>query len=271
MDEPFDRDRFGVVSGALLLAMALARLLDVSGRPLEVMALGSPLGITLSETTLMLLIIAGLAVTGVESLVRTHPRARRGELDRSLMFWIVPALLCVGLVAWLNGVEDLGLWTLGLLVATFLVPLALLAEYMAVSPDVRRSGWLIWGQMLLVHLVALLLFTTIYGARLRGLLAGPAVLLATTLLAARLFWIVCSNVRLAFLYGAVAGLVLGQLVWVLNYWRLSSQRGGLLLLLFFYVVVGLLQQFLHGRFGRRVVLEYGGIALLVLAAIFLMA
>jgi len=43
----------------------------------------------------------------------------------------------------------------------------------------------------------------------------------------------------------------------------------LLLLALFYVVVGLIQQYLYGRFNRQVVLEYGGVGIIALLVIVL--
>ena len=45
------------------------------------------------------------------------------------------------------------------------------------------------------------------------------------------------------IYGAIVGLLLGQITWALNYWPLlPGLTGGLLLLLSFYLTVGIAQQ-----------------------------
>ena len=261
-----------MVTGALLLALAVARLLEVPARPFQISVLGSPLGFNLSETTILVLIIAGMAATGVESLVRAHPLARapvaNGGVQRTVVFWIVPALLTMALAAWLSRISNVGLWTLGLLAAAVLIPLALLAEYAAVSPEQRRDTWLQWVYSVLIHLVGLILFSVLYDARLRGLVEAPLLFIAATLLASRLFWALTDRTRRAILYGAVAGLPVGQLALVLNYWPLSGLQGGLVLLLAFYVMVGLLQHNLtSGGLEKRMVLEYGGVALLGMLAL----
>jgi hypothetical protein len=180
----------------------------------------------------------------------------------------VPSLLAVALAAWLSRIADVGLWTLGLIAAALLFPLALAAEYAAVSPQLRRDTWLQWANSVLIHLVGLILFAALFDARLRGLVAAPLLLIAVTLLASRLFWALTNDSQQAMVYGAVTGLTLSQLLLVLNYWPLSGLQGGLLLLLGFYLLVGLLQRYLTGnRLERRIVLEYGGVALLALIAI----
>ncbi|MCI0398322.1 MAG: hypothetical protein L0332_07525 [Chloroflexi bacterium] len=262
-----DRDLLSVVTGALLLSLALARFVDTPVRSLATTVFGSQVGLTLSATTLMLLITAGMAVAGMESLVRTHPLVRQGQAGHTIIFWIAPALLALALAGWLERIEVLGLWTAALLAGAVLIPLALAAEYAAVDPKRRGEGWQPWAHTILIHLIVVGLLALIYDLRARSLLSGPAVFLVTTLLAARLLWPATGRLGASFLYGGVVGLALGEMIWMLNYWRLSTLRGGLLLLLFFYVTAGLLQQYLTGRFGRQVVLEYLGITALSLLVI----
>jgi len=279
MKHGLNRDRLSVVTAALLLAMALLRVLEAPGRVLQLNVLGSPLGVTFSPATVMLLIIAGLAVSGTELLLREHgalrERAEAGESASTAMFWIVPVLLSLALAIWLNGLSDLGLWALGRVAAAVLVPLALAAEYATLDVRVgqggRMSGWLQWSYAVLVHLTALLGFMVVYGANLRGLLAGPLVFAGAGLLVARLLWPLVGDARRALLYGVVAGVGPGEMVWVLNYWPLSALQGGLVLLILFYVVVGLLQQWLLGTFNRRVVLEYSGVAVVAVVLVLVVA
>jgi hypothetical protein len=262
-----DRDRLSVLTGALVLGLALGRFLDVPLRPLSISILGSQLALYLSATSIMMLIMGGMAITGTESLVRSHPLARQGKLARSFMFWILPSLLVLGLGTWLNTIESAGLWAVGLLIGSILIALTLAGEYRLVEAGRQTSSKLMWAQLVLVHLVAFMLFSRIYDLRARSLLSATAVMLVTTLLAARLFWPTVDRPARAFMYAAIPGILLGQMTWVLNYWPLTSLQGGLILLIFFYVVVGLLQQFLAGRFDRRIVIEYVGVAAVALLVV----
>lgn len=262
-----DRDRLSVLTGAILLALSMTKLLEVPVRPVSTDFLGSQLGFELSATTIMPLIMLGLGITAAESLMRSHPIARQGKLDRTTMYWIVPSLLVTALATWLVTVTDTGLWTAGLLISSVLIPLSLAAEYAAIDPDPGTRTILHLGQTVLIHLLAFIIFTRIYDIRARSLLSGTAVLVVSTLLAARLYWPIVGESAEAFMYGATVGVLLGLMTWVLNYWRLTSLQGGLLLLALFYVVVGLIQQYLYGRFNRQVVIEYGGVGILALLVI----
>ncbi|MDQ7029161.1 MAG: hypothetical protein Q9O62_04970 [Ardenticatenia bacterium] len=72
------------------------------------------------------------------------------------------------------------------------------------------------------------------------------------------------QVRKTWAYSAIIGLLLGELIWVLNYWRISGLMGGTLLMVGFYFLTGLAQLELRGRLSRRLVAEYAGVALLAL-------
>lgn len=265
-DQGIMKNRLGAVVAGLLLALALSRLVELPARPLQISVLGSPLGVNLSETTLSLLIVVGLAVTGMQSLLQLHPSIREARPSHRIIYWIIPTLLSAALLLWLRQIDDLGAWTLALAASAVLLPLALLSEYKAASlaPPERGDAWLQWGRMVLIHLIALLLFAVIYGLDVRRLAGGPAVWLVTTLLGARFFWGLTGELRLSFMYGAAAGLATGVTLGILNVWQLSALRGGWLLLVSFYLAVGLLKERLAGRLDRRVALEYAAVGLLAL-------
>ena len=266
-----DRDRLSVLTGAILLALSMSKLLEAPVRSLQFDLLGSQVGFDLSATTIMQLIVLGLGITAAESLVRSHPLARQGLLNRSGMYWIVPGLLLLGLATWLISVQEIGLWTAGLLISSVLIPISLASEYVAVDREDEGHSILRWAQMVLVHLLAFILYAAIFDYHGRSLLSGSAVLVITTLLAARLFWPIVDRSTEALIYGLTAGVLLGLMTWVLNYWRLSTLQGGLILLVLFYVTAGIIQQHLYGRLNRRIVLEYGGVGVLALLAIIIAA
>lgn len=269
MAQGVDRDRLSVASAGLLLGLALSRLVQLPAQSYEISLFGSPLGLTLSGTTLALAILAGLGASATELLLRACWLPPQLAARRTIIHWILPALLALALGAWLSQIEDLGLWTLILVAGGPLIPLLLIAEYNAfvqpwLQPDDQSASWWKWVRLVLAHLVALILFTVVYDAGLRNVLSGPGVFLAAMLLALRLFWPEVQQLRAALLYSIVPGLALAEMAWVLNYGQLSTLRAGLLLLLLFYLVVGLLLQFLAGQLQRRVVLEYSAVAVLAL-------
>lgn len=63
------------------------------------------------------------------------------------------------------------------------------------------------------------------------------------------------------LYSAVVALAAGEVTWALNYWPLNGLLGGAFLLSVFYFLVGIFSHHLQDRLTRRLLLEYGSVAL----------
>lgn len=255
-DHLLDRDRLGLMSGALLLGLSFTRLADAPGRYLATEALGSPVGINISGATLLLLITAALSVTSMEALLQGHPLVYQHQVRRTLIFWIMPTLLAVGASGFLLRIEAFGAWALGLLLFACLIPLALTVEYYNVDPNQQQKPSIIWGENLYLHLTALLLYALIFGLGVRTLLSGPAVLVATFLVSFRLLYFTAPSLRQAAYYALAVGTVAGLLTWAINISTLGDNQGALLLLLFFYLSNGLLQNYIRGNLARRVVIEY---------------
>jgi len=270
-----DYDRLSVLTGVLLLALAVMRFLELPELPiLRATVLGSPIGFDLSAGSLMILITLGMSITAVASMVASHPISMERMVQHGYMFWIVPGMLIMALAIWLNDIDDLAPWITGIIVSAVLIPISLSVECRAVDETQRSQQSLGWFQASLIYLTAVIFFTLIYDARLRSMLSVSLVALISALLSLRLFWITLDNPSALLQYSAVTGLIVGQITWGLNYWGLSGMRGGLLLLLVFYLVAGLIQQFLQGEFNdgqksRRILLEYGGLAVAALLLIVL--
>ena len=156
---------------------------------------------------------------------------------------------------------------LALIVSGTLLALSLFGLYATVErgrPGFRRARLLVDA---LAYGSALLLFLFVYQARTRSLLSGTLIAFTAMLLAIEILRTVTDGPSTALIYGGIVGLVLGQVTWALNYWRLPGLTGGLLLLLTFYLLVGIAQQGLQDRLNRRVLLEFGIFALVALILI----
>lgn len=268
-----DYDRLSVLTGVLLLALVMMRFLELPELPLlQATVLGSPIGFDLSAASLMILIILGMSITAVASMVNSHPLSQERLVQHGYMFWIVPGLLIMALAIWLNEIDEFRAWTAGLIASAVIIPIALSVECRAVDASQRSQRSLGWFQAALIYLTAVIFFALIYDARLRSMLSVSLAAITAALLSIRLFWITTDSPTALVQYSAVTGLVVGQMTWGLNYWRLSGLQGGLLLLLAFYMTAGLIQQFLQGQFNnkqssRRILLEYGGLAVVALLLI----
>ncbi len=264
-----DRDRMSVLVGTIVLGLALMRLIDLPDRFVHTTVLGSPLGIQVSTTTVMLALITALAATGMESLARSHPsftNGRRFDL-RSLVHAIQPALAVLLLGAQLAlGTQPWTAWWLGLGITAILTALVLAAEYMTVDPALRQ-GALGLAMTALNLLLALASFTLIYSTRARSFLTATEASVVAGLLALRLLWGMGQPLRQALIYAGVIGLALGECLWALNYWRATPLLAGLLLVLIYYAMTGIAQQHGRGALDRRVLAEFGLVALVGLVII----
>src|SRR5262245_45528913 len=82
-------DHLGVLTSTILLAYTLSHLIKAPEFNLEVQLPGFYLPLPLNMTTAMGLLTAGLAATGMDWLIRSHPA--RGNRP-TFQWWILPTL-----------------------------------------------------------------------------------------------------------------------------------------------------------------------------------
>ena len=272
-DQPVDDlwDRIGVAAALIVLGLGASLLLRLDPINLETWVLGSPISLTMTATTLMAVILAVMAATLAESVVRTHPILHSlptlTGVRVTWMFWALPAALAVISALLLplapsRLIQALALLGVGVI---FALTLALLHG----SVERGRSGFRRARILLnvLTYGSALLLFLLVYQTRTRSLLSGSLVALTAMLLAVELLRTHAVRPRHVFMYATITGVILGQITWALNYWLLPGLTGGLILTLIFYLVVGLAQQGLQAGLSRRVLIEFAVFALLALILI----
>lgn len=293
------RDRASVAIWVVLMGLAAQRLLVLPARAIEANVLGSPITLLITTDTILSVLLAGVAATGAEAVIRAHPAAwgvlsRRpraagsvlatsparaggapaGEPDPAAaalrhrwVFWGLPVALVIVAVLLLPLAPTLVYWALGVVATGAALGLNMAGIYYSVDPfraGYRRARL---GLNALTYAVALLLFLVVYRTHARSIVSGTQVLVISSLLAMELLRGSGRPTSAVALYAGVTGLILGQATWVLNYWRLDSLTGGLVLGVLFYAVVGLAGSAIQGRVRRRVLLEYGLIAVAVLALI----
>jgi hypothetical protein len=258
----FYLERASVVATVVVLGLVLDAFLQLPAWTRDVTVLGSPLSISVSQTVLMAVLLVGLTCSGTDLIVRSHPTTRRIEARHSFVTWTLPALTVLLATVLLPQAPTL-LYRMGGLVLTGLILILVIsAEYHAVDPSdsgyrAARLGLNIWAYMLVA-----VAFILIYSAKSRSLISATAVTVASTLLALEfLRGAGCGFARTG-LYALIAGLITGEIIWAMNYWRIQGVTGGLILLLGFYVATGLANQQLQGRLTRRVLLEYAIVALI---------
>ncbi len=285
------RDRVSVVIWVTLMGLAAQRFLTLPARSFEAVVLGSPITVNITANTVLAVLLAGLVASGTDAVVRAHPRVHaltrpdgpapvlgRGHAAHTSfkprprpwaywVYWGVPISLIIVAVLLLPLAPSPGYWMFGLIGTGVALGLSLAGVYYTVDPfqtGYRRARL---GMNVLTYAIALALFLVVYRTRARSIVSGTEITLVSSLLALELLRGSERPIVLVALYAGITGLVLGQVTWALNYWRLASLTGGLVLLLAFYNVVGLAQHAIQGRIRRRVLLEYGLITVAALALI----
>ncbi|MDQ3928429.1 MAG: hypothetical protein M3328_04685 [Chloroflexota bacterium] len=193
---------------------------------------------------------------------------------------LLPALLLVGYAIFMQLFT--GSWfevvVIGLAWASFVVVYWALA-HSADTAD-RYFGLAQTALNVCAHLTAFLLYSTIYGFKVRALYSATAVGIVTLLLVYEMLARDASWHRALgrpvegrrstqVILSVAAGLVLGQLTWGLNYWAaLTTLVGGACLLLALYATYGILSAYIDQRLNRGTLLEYGGVGVLGLLVVF---
>jgi len=261
------RERASAVATLVVLGLILALFLQFPTRTYDLTVLGSPLTVSISQTALMAALLIGIVCAGTDSIVRSHPVARRIEARYSFVTWALPALTAL-LAAVLLPQAPTRLYQMAGFVVTGLVLTAVIsAEYFTVDPSDRRYLSARLSLNAWAYLVALVSFILIYSPKARSLISATGITLVSTLLALEFLRSAGRGFGRTALYAAIAGLCTGEIVWAMNYWRISGVTGGLILLLGFYVFTGLANQQLQARLTRRVLLEYAVVALVGLAVL----
>jgi hypothetical protein len=264
-----NRERLSVLVALIVLNLSLLPLIESPATTdVGTSFLGTPLRLEFSATTFVSLLAAALACAGLDTLLRVHPRVRRGEVTGTFPYWIVPALAVIVAAQLLSSVSEARTWIIGLALTGALLWAAAVAEYAAIDPDGPTAGRARLFLNALAYVLAVLLFGLIWNTRARSLISATVTLLAATGLAFELLWATRAAPGRVRLLSVAVGLVLAQSNWAINYWRTDVFTAAVSQLLVFYALVGLAHQYLIKRLTRRVLIEFA--AVLALAVILLL-
>ena len=255
------RERASIVATLVVLGLILAAFLQFPTWATDLTVLGSPLTVSISQTALMAALLVGITCAGTDAIVRSHPTARRIEARYSFVTWALPGLTTLLATVLLPQAPTQLYRLVGFVATGLILVLVISAEYYTVDPGDHRYLAARLSLNAWAYLLALILFVLIYSAKARSLLSATGVTLVSTLLALEFLRSAGRGFGRTALYAAIAGLCTGEIIWAMNYWRISGITGGLILLLGFYVFTGLANQQLQARLTRRVLIEYAVVAL----------
>ena len=258
-------ERLSMVVSFILIGLALYFIIDLPARVFHLTILNQTLTITASQRLLMVILLGGLAFTGSGAVIRAHPQQR---VSYTVPFWVNATLIVVLATLLLVQAGNPIVWAMGLFATGLLLWFTILAEYYVVETQSQRESqpvrfkaaqlWSQWVSYTLLAIYAILLkeAQVTVMASLIGLFS------LSWLLAASIFKLHRPEAKNKGVWGFLVALTISQVSWVLTYWPLNPTSLGLLILLLFYALCGLISNHLQGKLSRRIVLEYGLVAVI---------
>lgn len=257
-------DRLSLLTSLVLVGLTLSLILDLPAYRAELSLLGSEASFTISGVWLIAALLAALTAAGVNAIVRAHPRVHLIEARYIFMLWVLPVLIVITATLLLSfaDVRAYGVSALLLVAAAgaFFVA-TIVGQYITIDLSDRYYSAARLGLNLAAYLIGLILFATIYSLKIRSLYSAPMIGFAAGLLALEMLRGSEADFVRTWIFSAAIGLVIGEMVWALNYWNLSGFVGGAFLLIFFYAFAGLTQQYLWRRLTRIVLVEFAMISI----------
>jgi hypothetical protein len=280
--QTINRERLSVLVALILISLGLLPLIESPTSGIGGSFFGTPLKLEFSATTVVALLAAALACAGIDTLLRAHPKVRRGEVSRTLPYWIIPALTVVVASQILTQVPALNVvvashiliritppatWVAVLLITGLVLWLECVAEYALIDPEGPLAGRARMFLNALAYILAVLLFGLIWNSRARSLLSASLIFIVAFSLAVDLLWHSRAEGRRVVLLSIAVGIVMAQANWAINYWDSSVFVAAPAQLFIFYALVGLTSQYLIDRLNRRVLIEF---AIVILIAVLLL-
>jgi hypothetical protein len=246
-----DANQVGVLTAAVLLAFALAHLIQTPEFILELQLPGFYFSYPVSLNTLMVLLAAGLTATGMDWVLHSHPSL--GE-SSTVEYWVLPTLATFIIGIPLTILPPGNSWWIGFGVGGLLLALVFLAEYIVVEPSAPQYALATAGLTALSYAVYLILTTALRYSGARLFLVAPALFVAASLVSLRTLHL-RSTQKWEFNWALGIALVCTQVGAALHYWPVSPVQFGLALLGPLYALSTLTANLLEGIPLRRAMTE----------------
>lgn len=265
-------DRLSILVSLVLFGLVVSHLVELPTRTISFVALGVPTTIYLSSRWLVAALLVTLTGAGVDSIVRSHPQARKAGWGYVLSFWGLPCSVVLLSSVILPLSPSIPFWLSTLAVTGLVLSLLVVGQSDTIGSRGRHAGVAHWALSLAVYAAVFVFCTLIYGARARSLLSATAISVLAISLASELLRPQSPKLstKRPWVYAVVVGLVLGEVAWALNHLSINAVGGGIFLLLIFYVVSGLAKQHLSAQLSRPVIAEFVAVSILGLGLLCLM-
>jgi len=251
-------NRIGLLTSTVLLALAFGRLIPSQGFNLEVQLPGFLLALPLDISTLMSIFTAGLAATGMDWLLRSHP-SLNGRV--TFQWWFLPTLTTFVISVPLSILQNGPAWWIGFTISGALIFFICLAEYVVVDPDAPYYTLSVAGITAISYTLFFVLSIALNSSGVRLYILLPALFIASTLASLRILHLWTSG-KWEFAWSLGIGLICVQLAAGFHYWPLTPIQFGLLLIGPLYGLINLAINLGENISLRRATLEPSMVAAL---------
>ena len=201
-----------------------------------------------------MLLAAGLAATGMQWLIRTHPSlGEKPTVEHLLLPTLTTFIIGVPLALLPSGVP----WWISFGISASLLTAVFLAEYVSVDPTAPYYAFARAGLTALSYALFLILVTALRFSVVRMFILIPAVFITAGLISLRILHLDGTD-RWDFPWAIGIGLICAQISAGLHYWPLSPISFGLAVLGPAYALTSLIAGLVQGESLSRAILEPGG-------------
>lgn len=251
-----DRNRLSVTIAMILLAYALTGFVVIPSITISVNLLGIALPFIVDFHTIVSVLVAAMAATGSDWVLRSHPAIASSApaWQAMLHHWILPTLTAWMIGFPLNFLSGEPAWWVMLGGGGALLTLVLISEYNVVDSASLYHPLASLVLTALSFALYLILLISLWSSGLRLYLLLPAMVLAAALVSLRTLYLRTGG-RWLLVWSVGIALIVGQIATGFHYWPLSSLRFGLLVLGPTYALTSLAGAIEEGRSGRGALVE----------------
>lgn len=246
-----DPHRVGILTSTVLLAFALTRIIRSPEFNLEIQLPGFFILLPINLTSVMSIITAGLAATGMDWLLRSHP-SLNGR--RTFEWWLLPTLTTFVIGIPLSILPDGTAWWVGFALGGVILYFVFLSEYVVVDPDSAYYSSAMAGLIAISYTLFFILAVAIRYSGARLYLMIPALFIASGLASLRVLHLRFSG-RWEYPWSLGIALVCVQIAAGLHYWPVSPIQFGLMLVGPLYGLTNLAVNLGEDQPARRAALE----------------
>lgn len=246
-----DSNRIGLLTSITLLALALIRITPSPAFNFEMQLPGFLLTFPLNINTVMGLLTACLAATGMDWLLRGHP-SLKGRT--TFQWWFLPTLTTFVISVPLSILPTGTAWWVAFTVSGIFLYFVFLAEYIAVDADAPYYTASMAGVTAIAYTLFFILAVALRASEVRLYLILPGLFIAASLMSLRILHLRLSG-SWEYFWAAGIGLISIQVAAGFYYWPLSPIQFGLILIGPLYGLVSLAANLGEKVPSRRAVLE----------------